>query len=249
MSDRWDFYLCRVNDALASISLNLGLRPDVPQAQRPQLLWVWVPLRSPRPDGLSAKEEADTLWAIEDALKPALARECDATLVGRITTCGRREFYFYAPSGDSLDATVAAAMAAFPEYTIESGENDDPEWNQYLDVLYPSPRDLQRMQNRGVVEQLVKNGDTLKQPREVQHWIYFRTAESRQFFVERVVPKGFRAQASGPQKADSDHPHGLSVVRQDHVDLNSINPIVLDLFELANELDADYDGWETSIIK
>lgn len=249
MSDRWDFYLCRVNDELASISLNLGLRPDLPQAERPHLLWLWLDLRAPRPDGLSSKEEADTLWAIEDALTPPLLKTCNAILAGRITTCGRREYYFYAPNAERFAEVVAEALKKFPDYTSETGAKEDPDWDQYLNVLYPGPRDIQRMKNRGVVEQLVKHGDTLQHPRDVQHWIYFRTPENRQAFSERVVAKGFRTLTAAPPKPDVERPHSLSVVRADRVDLNSINPVVLDLFELANEMDADYDGWETAVVK
>ena len=41
MSDQWDFYFARVNDAESSLFVDLGIRKDVPVASRPWLLWVW----------------------------------------------------------------------------------------------------------------------------------------------------------------------------------------------------------------
>ena len=42
MSDDWDFYFARVNDAVSSIFVDLGIRADVPLEKRPWLLWVFV---------------------------------------------------------------------------------------------------------------------------------------------------------------------------------------------------------------
>jgi hypothetical protein len=75
--------------------VNLGLRNDVPILSTPWLLWVWVYFRSPRPDGLSDSKEAPEKFKIEDALTQQLSQNCGAVLSGRITTEGRREFYFY----------------------------------------------------------------------------------------------------------------------------------------------------------
>jgi hypothetical protein len=51
------------------------------------------------------------------------------------------------------------------------------------------------------------------------------------------------------QKDKTDRCYGLSISRRDKVDWDSVNTVVLDLFELANEMDGDYDGWETCLIK
>src|ERR1700722_15051530 len=97
MSEDWNSYLCNVNDVLASIALDLDLRKTVPDNGKPNLLWVWVYLKWPREDGLSASSEFDSLSAIEDKLTETMVDRFGAVLCGRITTDGRREFYYYAP--------------------------------------------------------------------------------------------------------------------------------------------------------
>jgi uncharacterized protein DUF695 len=94
MSDRWDFYLSRVNDALASLMVDLGIHREAPQADRPRLFWVFLYMRTPREDGLSDAAEADSLAEIEESVVSAMTEKIGACLVGRITTSGRREFYF-----------------------------------------------------------------------------------------------------------------------------------------------------------
>ena len=132
MTENWKSYFCNVNSKLASIALNLSLNEDIPIESKPWLLWVWVYLQRPRPDGLSDQSEFETISAIEDQLAKRLASICEAVEAGRITTDGRREFYFYVPKSP-LDASVIteALSSSFPEYRFDWGTKHDPEWSQY----------------------------------------------------------------------------------------------------------------------
>jgi hypothetical protein len=103
LSDTWDFYFSNVNDALASLFVDLGIRDSVPDPAQPWLLWTWVYLRRPRDDGLSSTEEAPLLHSIEDALTTTVKSAIEAVLVGRITTAGRREFYSTGRSRTALN--------------------------------------------------------------------------------------------------------------------------------------------------
>ena len=103
MSDDWDFYFARVNGAVSSIFVDLGVRPDVPLEKRPWLLWVFVDLQLPNAEGLSTHDEASTWHAIGEGLSGMIAPVCGAQLVGRITCDGRREFYFYGEEPGPLD--------------------------------------------------------------------------------------------------------------------------------------------------
>ena len=169
MTENWRPYICKVNEHLGSIFVNLGLREAVPIASKPWLLWAWVYLQSPRPDGLSDSAEAPTLLKIERALDSSLARNCGAISCGSITTAGRREFYFYGETRDRLGDAVAAALASFEGYKFDLGEQEDPLWEHYLDVLYPSQEDLERIKNRDLLEVLAEKGDVLTAAREVRH--------------------------------------------------------------------------------
>ena len=159
MTDNWKPYLCNVNGKLASILVDLGLRESVPISSKPWLLWVWVHFQSPRPDGLSDSKEAPTLYKIEDSLAPSLVRECRAILSGRITTEGRREFYFYGETTDGFRKAVRDALTGFEDYKFDVGEQEDSSWNQYLNVLYPSSEDLERISNMDLLDKLVGQGD------------------------------------------------------------------------------------------
>jgi len=250
MSDSWDFYFANLNDVVASLFVDLGIRDSIPDAERSWLLWSWVYFRHSRDDGLSSSEEAPILHQIEDALTKAVKEATEAELVGRITTAGRREFYFYEPQTDRFEEAVASALKGFPDYEFDSGTKEDAEWSLYLNVLYPSPEEQQRIKNLHVIEVLEKQGDPLKTPRPVSHWAYFISPQDRNKFIAKAVKAGFKvADESKSDDPKAEHPYGVTLERIDRVDWNSINEATLELFRLAQEVSGDYDGWETSVEK
>ena len=242
--DDWDFYFCNVNDVLSSIMVNLGAIGRAPMARKPWLLWVCVAMRSPREDGLSSDQEAPTLAEIEDKLTDELRMASGAELLGRITGNNCREFYFYAPRNEGLGEAVAKVRESFPAYLIECDSQPDPEWRQYLDVLYPSPMDMHRIQNRRVLASLEEHGDAHSIPRPVDHAFYFRRDEDREAFVAAAIGTGFSVQNESEEAERTDErPFFLNLVRTDPVAIDHINQVVLELVELAERFDGDYDGW------
>lgn len=212
MAENWKSFFCKVNDSLASVFVNVALRSEVPVISKSWLLWVWVYLQTPRPDGLSDSKEAPTLFKIEDALAPQLSEQCRAVACGRITTEGRREFYFYAEKKEGFKDAVASALDGFADYKFETGWKHDPLWEQYLNVLYPSPEEFERIKNREVLEVLAARGDVAGASRDVQHWMYFKTADSRGSFKDAVAKAGYRIESESHLE-EEEFPFGISVIR------------------------------------
>jgi len=247
LSDEWDFYFARVNDAVSSVFVDLGIRDDVPVETRPWLLWVWVQLLAPKPDGLATNEESRRLHEIGESLDSLVSATCGAQLVGRLTGNGRREFYFYAAEPGELPTSVASALKAFPEYKYETGSTFQPEWDQYL-TLYPSETNLERMHNRRLLEALAKQGDAHEVPRKVDHWLHFGDEASRAACRETLLAIDFAVEDEGMSEEEGeDLPFALVVSRVDSVDTHTINGITLELARLAGEYCARYDGWESPV--
>jgi uncharacterized protein (TIGR01619 family) len=245
MADDWASYFCNVNDKRASIFLNLSLAREAPIASNPWLLWIWVYFQAPRPDGLSDGEEAPTLFLIEDALNLQVQRTNRGIPCGRITTEGRREFYFYAETTLTFKSAVEIALAGFRGYKFEFGEQEDPSWKQYFEVLYPSREDLERIKNRQVLDLLQKEGDVSSIAREVQHWIYFRSEQSRACFRDEANRAGFTI--GSETQVDGESPFQITVLRTQSVEQEPIDRAVTELRELAEQFNGEYDGWETKV--
>lgn len=245
MTDNWDFYALRVDDEPASIFVDLGIQSAAPLVALPHMAYVRLFMKRPRPDGLSSSEEFDTLAKIERTLEKALCGE-SAGYVGRNTSGGCRDFYFYVSSAANWGDEVAQALSAFDEYDYETGSREDAKWSVYHDFLLPRPADRQRIENRRVCEALERHGDKLVVAREIDHWSYFPDEPAADAYLAEVAGLGFRVRDrslndTGPLR------HGVRVWRTDVPSYGSIDSVTLPLLEASARHGGDYDGWECRV--
>jgi hypothetical protein len=253
MPENWNYYLCRVNDRPASVFLDLAAGREGPREARPWLAWVWLRMQHPRDDGLSDRDEAEVLWKLEDAVVAGVTRTLDAQHVGRITSAGRREIYFYTAGPDPApavrDAAARALEACAAGYDYQANAKRDPAWSHYFDVMHPNPWEMHLIRNRGVLEALASHGDDLSVPRRVHHWIYFPTPAHRDAFAAVARERGFGTLRLDPCPEGTEIAFGLQAHRVDGVSQKAIDSVCHELFTLAQEHDGNYDGWETQVVK
>lgn len=247
MTDNWDFYACRVDDEPASIFVDLGIAAEAPLADRSFMSYVRLRMRAPRPDGLSSQLEFEELIHLEDHLTGALERTGDTTYVGRNTSGGCRDFYFYTMDPSQWEQRVAVAMAGFAEYEYDTGSRHDKDWSSYFGFLYPGDEDMERIHNRRVCESLQKQGDKLAEEREIDHWAYFPDEGARARFIDHIVGLGFTVRELMTHEEDEGRV-GVQFFRIDLPSFQTIDNVTLPLHRAAKEAGGDYDGWETQVV-
>jgi uncharacterized protein (TIGR01619 family) len=247
--EEWEFYLSNVNDKLGSLFVDLGIHEFAPIFDKPNVVWVSIKMNNPREDGLSSQKESEILGEIEDSLVEKINSKHNSIYVGRLTSNGDRDLYFYFADTTHYEKTISEAMVDFPKYEFDFGSKEDKDWKGYFDFLYPTPKQFKSIQNRRVIDQLEEGGDNLTKSREVFHWIYFKIEKEREKFLSKIKNDNFIIVSKDNDKSLGEFSYSLQIKRVDKVDLNSVNEYVIYLWELANELNAEYDGWETSIEK
>ena len=246
LPQNWDFFMCRIEGAPASIRTNLALIEVAPLERLSQRLQFYIKMQNPRPDGLSSNEEYPILCDIEDAIGEK-AGATGAVLAGVVRSEGFLELWFYTQNAEALAKTCEEALQTFEGY--QSGYNiaEDPEWEDYFGFLYPDEFSYQMMQNRKVLMQLEKNGDKMEVPREIDHFFYFKEAAQQQSFAKEAEAKGFKVRFNDDEfvedrKAEGkEYPYMVEATREDSP--LDINDIVWDLLELASPFEGNYDGW------
>jgi regulator of RNase E activity RraB len=135
-------------------------------------------------------------------------------------------------------------MSHFAGYVIDTGKQRDPKWRQYLDVLYPSGKDCERIKNRELLEVLKGHGDNLASARDVHHWIYFRSAADLAKFSAAALSLGYQTSkliTKDPSRC------GVMLNRSQSCEENAIQDAAIELYRLARAYGGDYDGWETEV--
>ncbi|MCX5746297.1 MAG: DUF695 domain-containing protein, partial [Proteobacteria bacterium] len=96
--DAWEFYACAIEDAPASIFLNLGFEAHAPLRDADTLYVVRLELRDPDEHGMGSAVEAELLRAIEDRITEG-AQATGLYYVGRLRSRGVWQLTFYGRAG------------------------------------------------------------------------------------------------------------------------------------------------------
>lgn len=236
--DDWDFYPCQVDDAPASIFLNLRYRSSAPFGDTDTHYSLRIELIDKAEHGMGSAAEADALYPIEDEVIER-AQALGFLYVGRLRTAGYWELTFYAPA-ESLDALAALAAGIAVRKAVAEAR-PDPDWDYYRDFLFPNDERREWMQDRRLVDKLQEQGDPLTTPRRVDHWLEFPTPEARNLFVADLAAEGFALESFSD-------PGGARVHRIDAVELETIHAAVVTLLGMAVRHGGTYDGWETVVM-
>lgn len=242
MSDNWNTYFTYIDNKPASFMLDLEPWKDDANETLIHLYRLRIHLNDPNADGLTTDKEAAILYGMEDSIHDSL--DSNYIFVGRITTEGRRDFYYYTDSDGSKLESLAATFIEDYKYSIGYIEERNPR-DFYYESLYPNKSNWHRMTNRHLVDKLRELGDDLEKSRKVSHFIYFGSEQSRHQFKEKVQKDGFHIEDEGA----NEHQFSLCISRNDFVQIHSISAVTDYLVSTAQQFHGDYDGWETKVVK
>lgn len=247
MSEHWEFFPCQMGEHIAFIFYDHGIRETIDSFEENQQVRFDLTYRSPSDNGLPTDEEFEAVKDVEDRIE-AFAASNGGIYVGRVTTAGHRYFYsFVGVAAEQVDGFVDDVNAA-TGYALEIRIADDPEKKGYWSDLYPTADDWQMINDSKVVEALKKSGDLAQIKRRIDHWAYFKSKSNAEAFIDWVVEQGFSLE-SMDQTRSSSGDWMVQFHRLDSPELYTINGITYSLRHKAIELEGEYDGWETSVVK
>ncbi|GHT35721.1 hypothetical protein FACS189427_05670 [Planctomycetales bacterium] len=237
----------------AILKLDVGLNRLLPMSDKTTLLQVVVGLLSSDEEGLPSEEseEEKRLDEIGTHLDSILSSRFDAKYAGIFINNGTCLFNFYAEHFNDVENAVADAMKNFPTYQSNCHRIENDNWGAYKDWLFTDFRYSELFKSLYVVESLTDSGDKLTEARPVDHWIYFRTSQDRQQFIERVQKEGFEIKDRNDDADYANHnaQFGVNISRVDKVDPDNLFEYISMLWDTAYECCGIYDGWETCIVK
>jgi len=193
---------------------------------------------------LTHHEEIDTFLELKESLILGLQHHAKALYGGMRVVEGWSELYFYAPSAKELNSVVQKYLRDTP-YPYESNVVKDAKWDFYYKQLLPTPLEEQHIQSVKTIVLLAEEGDPLTQEREVEHYIIFDTDTQKQRFIPKAEKLGFRYK---DDISSDDFAYGVALVKKHDVTNDTIREEVKELFTLAQQEQAYYEGWSTTLV-
>ncbi|PKV62770.1 DUF695 domain-containing protein [Pontibacter ramchanderi] len=246
----WEVYFCDINERPACISVDLAYEHMAPIPEKDRAFELVVALQQPDADGFPEDEaEWEQLEAIEEALVEALQNSLQAAFVGKLLHDGKRSFYFYSAQEALPEVIATNVMQQFPAYTFATNNLHDPDWGLYLDFLFPEPADMQSIRNSRILRMMEEQGDEHHIPRPVSHFISFATEANRADFKRAAEAAGYTLVQEGKNQNESDVPYSLVVAKVLPVTEEEIHTITVELWQMAEEFEGVYGGWQAQVVR
>lgn len=247
--ENWDVYLAQYQKGVGSTLINMSLKGSAPMKEFIYLLKIGVNVIDCTSEGLPSKGEFKMLYKISDKIKFIVDSISKNKAAGTFSyQCERTDYYYLTDTTGMLEFIESAFFANFPGYKHTITIRKDQNWEAYLTFLYPNLESYEYMTNEKVVLNLTKEGDDLTMPRQVDHWVYFKTEVDRNAFISFALNEKFKVESKNFLK-DGHLKYQLQISRTDNVDMKSITAITMQLRKKAKELNGEYDGWETFVMK
>ncbi|MFN5641952.1 MAG: DUF695 domain-containing protein [Sphingobacteriales bacterium] len=246
----WDNYIFSLNGRPVSIMLNMALKERASGLGRPYAIILRTKYADVDKYGFPGDHDKFRLDSLENDLEKELIEKNGAIYAGRFTQRGLREFYFYVLDTVDFSMHCRSVMDKYPNLPWLAKAIYDRNWSNYMEVLYPSDIEKEKMENRKMVMTLQSKGDDLSRPRRIEHTLYFRVAQSRRTFLISPSLQGFNVSEMPVEKTnDGDYPFMLIIWHHDKPELKKMNEVTLTLTHLAQKNGGKYEGWQTRVIK
>lgn len=247
--ENWDVYMAQYEKGVGSTVVNMALKSQAPVKRFPFLLKTGVKLIICNKDGLPEKAEFEKLYQISDRMKSIIDSTLENISSGTFSyQCERTDYYYVTDTTGIRKRLEAAYKKEFSTYQYSVTIKVDENWEAYLTFLYPNEETFEYMTNEKVILNLIKEGDDLSKPRQVDHWLYFKTEAGRNDFIAYAIKQNYKVE-NREILENTEFKYKLQISKTDIVQINSITDITMMLKKQAEKLNGKYDGWETFVVR
>jgi hypothetical protein len=248
MQEYWELYMKNLEGKPASILFNAGISMDVENFKYiyPQIAFVKVKLKEPNEKGLIGKNEEQEIAFLEDKLEASLIKFRIGKYVGRVFSDGYVTFLYYLQFTYNWQDFLDFALDEHSSYEMTSAYQEDSEWNYYQNLLYPTAKEWQIIQNHKACDALRAKEDNLHLKRAIEHKLFFINDRKKENLIAKLEAEGFKIQSDIENREGV---KGLAFYRIDKPFYGDIDELTLYLIDTLESYGASYDGWETSVVK
>lgn len=137
--DEWTVGEARAEDG---VSMIVRFRSHLPSAAAREdwrhLIQIGWSCESADEEGMPDEVESDLQDAFEDALLTQVDAQGHGAQVASLTGGGVREWRYYTRDPEAFFRSLNEALSSHPEYPLEFGTFEDPEWEGLAELL-PRP--------------------------------------------------------------------------------------------------------------
>lgn len=245
IESQWDMYITDIEGSKALVLVDMALSGVAPLRDYKFLFGIQLEILNPEDDGFYNADEQAKLFEIEDRAVEIVTKQSPSRFVATVTSGGNRIMYFYSKNDEFLAALVGQIASEYPQYSFNYMVDTDGPWNFYYNALLPGVLEQQLMDNRRIHDAMVAQGFDVKKQRPTCHWFYFENGAKRRQCAVRLMAWGYEILDDNFYDEEViQAPFGLKVACMQDMQLETLFEKTYASFELAEEYEGLYDGWQ-----
>lgn len=238
--NNWEFYSYQTDRGPVVVGFHADA-DKIDQASLPLCARIIIPIKRPESHGGPGREEANTLWALEDSLTELLSsHSVHCQMLGRLTHEGVRELVFQIHDWETFRPPVGKWMMQHNNSNIDVSEHDG--WDFFFNSVWPSPTSWLLISDRRVVDSLIRSGSDPKKLHSLE-FVFRGPTPLLEQTRTTLLSRGYT----------------LIQLKPDEGVLVMAKPMTLDLGPIYEEslfheaecknLGIEYDGWGCLVVK
>lgn len=246
----WNTYQAKQEKGVSSTNLRMDLIEKAPINGYDFLFYVKIKYRVTKESDFPIGNKLKKMYLIKDAIYDKMQSVSDDSFyVGSFMFDGSRFEYYYVKDASDIERHIDKLFKnKFRGEKYEVFVKSDPAWDLYINFLYPNDEIKNFMSNRDTVIQLKNAGDDVVSPRKIEHYATFSTMNEMNLFAAAVEKLSYTIDYKKKVKNDK-FPHEVKFYRDNSVTLENTMKFTTELINLAKEMNGNYDGWETFVMK
>lgn len=157
--ENWQQFPSCIHGQQAQITVDLGWAPHAPLANFQEVFYLIIPFDGETPEGLPLAETMELIKALEQQIAYHFKKaELEAVHVASISMRGERLQMYYFHKSQQVQRFVQVLVKAFGiRLTYQTDGRRDKKWEDYFTLAYPSPVQLQLIQDRKKQKDTIDN--------------------------------------------------------------------------------------------
>ena len=241
---QWNEYEATWEELPGRMLVHMDLEQNAPFSELPYLIEYTQAIFECPDSNYPTLEEERAVDEVSMGIQEALTKEFLVEHAGRFFYQCNAKDYFY------VNDTLGVSKILQSGFRIKSTFKVlyDPEWNVFLNFIYPDKYLIQTMNNRVVIEELQNAPDfDLNAKHELKHHAAFSDEFDRKKFRTFLLELNFKI--IDEYRVKGEHlQYRISFTRKDQLDLTRLSNITLRLDQRAKALLGRYDGWEITLL-
>lgn len=248
MTMKLESYLSSLDGWPFEVQVDLAARERAPVAELPHRLHLRLELNHPTEVGLASAEEAALLSVIQEELLARVSAS-EAVLVAAVTHRKARTLVFYCAMGADTDGhPIQAAIDVVETHKTSLQSEQDPEWAEYLNVLYPDDNFLHQIKDRRVLKEFELRGDDCGEVHSIEPRFVGLTAEGAKGLASDLEKLGFDVKDMNESGLNGSREWIVTGIARSPLALPILDDFRANWINLARNAGGRYDGWSAEVV-